>query len=716
MTSVMSNFDGPRPQSQHGIHSSPHESPRIPRPASQASLHLPPGAYHAPSPNEGHPLTAFPGGGHSQPYKYQQPPGLSLPLPNQGYMGGYPNTAPLFPGSAPIYDARSQPMMRTISQAHPMNSASEHMSSRYSASPHSATGNLNHDSPPSASLPNGQFIPGLHVSHDNRHVNPALFSGNMPGFSSSMSRSTSGASEVGPDGRLLTPHYDALSPGEHELRKVSDSLGRNRPYQHGYPGFEFQHHGVNLGPHPQPDAVYYTRGYPGDNYVMSDERGMKPELATIGETDYERERQVNIINNKKLLDDVGLGGGQNPFVRSREANGMSPSRNRKASTPSKNRALHGAVRASPRIASLHRNVSYADPDGGPVSDDDSGGEDAYGSDNAEEEDDFRPMKRTKGVRNSYTHQVSYVPARKTTRKPDLSLWGLLQVYGEIPHKYPLFYYTLNNDLTINSDSVPLIGSIPSTCTPLEKAETLRAFFQRGRRVLAQLDAFTARCDRKYEGPEERWTELEYHTRIAIRDVRRKVVERCENYKYTRRDLLDKMLGKGKWQSIEQGMVEWRESMHPNNDPANDLANVTLTMPTPPPSVYANQHQEQQRAAYPGRMIKPFPARSRPASVNRVMSVNMDYNPNMMYSYPHTAPPAPGQAMYGEDQVPMTVQMPPASAGAGPSGDHMNGTLAPQWEGYERNQHENQENRGEKRQREEEQKGENLNWGGETYTA
>lgn len=58
-------------------------------------------------------------------------------------------------------------------------------------------------------------------------------------------------------------------------------------------------------------------------------------------------------------------------------------------------------------------------------------------------------------------------------------------------------------------------------------------------MLAQLDSFTTRCDRKYEGPEEKWAELDYHTRIAVRDVRRKVVERCENYKYTRRDILDK---------------------------------------------------------------------------------------------------------------------------------------------------------------------------------
>ena len=119
------------------------------------------------------------------------------------------------------------------------------------------------------------------------------------------------------------------------------------------------------------------------------------------------------------------------------------------------------------------------------------------------------------------------------------MYGLLEVYPNIPHLFPLFYYTLNNDLTINSDSVPLIGSVTSTLSPLQKAETLRSFFHRGRRVLAQIDAFTARCDKKYDGGDDRWQDLEYLTRIAIRDVRRKVVERCENYKYTRRDILNK---------------------------------------------------------------------------------------------------------------------------------------------------------------------------------
>jgi hypothetical protein len=128
-----------------------------------------------------------------------------------------------------------------------------------------------------------------------------------------------------------------------------------------------------------------------------------------------------------------------------------------------------------------------------------------------------------------------------SRRPnvELSLWGLLQSYPDIPHMFPLFYYTLNNDLTINSESVPLIGSIPSTVTPIEKADNLTLYYHRGRRVLAQLDTFSARCDRKYDGPEDKWQEMDYNTRIAIRDVRRKVVERCENYKYTRRDILDK---------------------------------------------------------------------------------------------------------------------------------------------------------------------------------
>lgn len=209
------------------------------------------------------------------------------------------------------------------------------------------------------------------------------------------------------------------------------------------------------------------------------------------------------------------------------------------------------VRASGRIASVGR-ASYANLDEG---EEQAGSSDEYDSNGEEyEEEEFRPTKKARG-RASYAQKTTYSAAKVShyflsclgictdvqQRRPhvELSLWGLLQVYPDIPHHFPLFYYTLNNDLTINSDSVPLIGSIPSTVTPLEKAEMLAMYFHRGRRVLSQLDSFTSRCDRKYDGPAEKWHELEYHTRIAVRDVRRKVVERCENYKYTRRDILDK---------------------------------------------------------------------------------------------------------------------------------------------------------------------------------
>lgn len=151
-----------------------------------------------------------------------------------------------------------------------------------------------------------------------------------------------------------------------------------------------------------------------------------------------------------------------------------------------------------------------------------------------------PMLRNHLPRSAQSRRLEDI-ADVQSRRPhvELSLWGLLQSYPDIPHMFPLFYYTLNNDLTINSESVPLIGSIPSTVTPIEKADNLTLYYHRGRRVLAQLDTFSARCDRKYDGPEDKWQEMDYNTRIAVRDVRRKVVERCENYKYTRRDILDK---------------------------------------------------------------------------------------------------------------------------------------------------------------------------------
>lgn len=128
------------------------------------------------------------------------------------------------------------------------------------------------------------------------------------------------------------------------------------------------------------------------------------------------------------------------------------------------------------------------------------------------------------------------------------------------------------------------------------------------------------------------------------------------------------VGKNKWQPIEHGLIEWKPGMS-QNDPAGDLVNVTLTLPTPPPTAFP----QQVRPYIPNRQIKAMPSRARltsgvPQSA-RITSVTMgepDHYasvsaPMMGYGYSqNTAPP-----MYGEDQVAMTVQMPPVSAHTSP---------------------------------------------------
>jgi hypothetical protein len=122
---------------------------------------------------------------------------------------------------------------------------------------------------------------------------------------------------------------------------------------------------------------------------------------------------------------------------------------------------------------------------------------------------------------------------------DPTLRDLIDEHPLLRETYPLFYHACTSDMLISNDAFPLIGSVPATSTPVEKADYLRQFYHKGRRCIAQLDAFTARCDKKYAGPGARWQELDYAMKIAIRDIRRKGVERCENYKYTRRDLLNR---------------------------------------------------------------------------------------------------------------------------------------------------------------------------------
>ena len=136
-----------------------------------------------------------------------------------------------------------------------------------------------------------------------------------------MSRSTSGASDAPHNvgHRLLTPHYeerhDRLNSSEQELRKVSDSLGRNRPFYPGTftPNIDLLGHGFGLGLHPQPEGDYFSRGYSTEHFALSAERGeTKPDIVGLhGDTEYERERAAQIMNNKKLLENVGLGAAGN---------------------------------------------------------------------------------------------------------------------------------------------------------------------------------------------------------------------------------------------------------------------------------------------------------------------------------------------------------------------------------------------------------------------
>ena len=261
---------------------------------------------------------------HAQPFRPFTPSNISLPLPHHNYHGGYPSTAPpvsFFPGAdgtTPLFDARGgTTMMRTVSHAHPMNSATEHTaSSRYSSSPHSASNDVG---PPTA----GGGFPSFHIDTEPRHINPSLF--HNP--SQPMSRSTSGASDGNhADVRLLTPQYEYraldinghhMNANEADTRKVSESsfgrLPSNRYYHNhlfaGAGGTGFDHHAIgSLGAHPQPD-MNISRGW-GSEFALSAERGgIKVEPSSGNDTDYERERATVIMSNKKLVDDMGLGSG-----------------------------------------------------------------------------------------------------------------------------------------------------------------------------------------------------------------------------------------------------------------------------------------------------------------------------------------------------------------------------------------------------------------------
>lgn len=314
-TVMQTSLEGVRPQSHQGINSSPPaSSPHIPRPVSQASLHLAPATNGGYSPSlvqqtSPLPFSAYPMV-HAQPMRQFQHGNMALPVPHTAFTGsGFPNAQPMQYYAAPeqYFDTRgSQPMIRTISHAHPMTSATEHTaSSRYSASPHSFT----HEAPPTAGYPSFNFS-----EPDERHINPAIFN------SFPMSRSTSGASDMADvNARLLTPSYDPpMHYHEAELRKVSDSLGSLGRIPSGKyhgntlsPHMEVMSPNIGLGPHSQPDMGMYVnaaKGW-GSDFALSAERGKNDmPFQAQADTDYERERAEQIMNNKKLLEDIGLGG------------------------------------------------------------------------------------------------------------------------------------------------------------------------------------------------------------------------------------------------------------------------------------------------------------------------------------------------------------------------------------------------------------------------
>jgi len=316
MATVMQTaLEGARPQTHQGIHSSPPaSSPHIPRPASQASLHLAPATNGGYSPSFIDQSTPVPFSAyqmaHAQPIKQFDNSHLALSQQHTWFTGSAFPTAPIMqyhaaPGQ--YFDIRgSQPMVRTISHRHPMYSATEQTaSSRYSASPHSLT----HDAPPTAGFPSFNFS-----EPEQRHVDPTIFN------SYSMSRSTSGASDMAEvNTRLLTPSYEPPAQShEAELRKVSDSLGHLGRVPSGkYYGNSLSPHmgpmspQIGFGPHPQPNMGMYVsaaRGW-GSDFAMSAERGKNdmPFQAQV-DTDYERERAEQILNNKKLLEEMGLVG------------------------------------------------------------------------------------------------------------------------------------------------------------------------------------------------------------------------------------------------------------------------------------------------------------------------------------------------------------------------------------------------------------------------
>lgn len=154
--------------------------------------------------------------------------------------------------------------------------------------------------------------------------------------------------------------------------------------------------------------------------------------------------------------------------------------------------------------------------------------------------DFVPTPQLSPRKRGRGSPRSLQPPLKRLCGDDNAIVALFERYPSLPSRFPLLCFALERNLSLHEPAVPMIKSLSQALSPLQKCEELKKLWHKGRRILAQLDAFVARCERKVIRPgDEKLPELDSETRQAIRQVRRKIVERCENYKYTRRDTLNK---------------------------------------------------------------------------------------------------------------------------------------------------------------------------------
>lgn len=124
--------------------------------------------------------------------------------------------------------------------------------------------------------------------------------------------------------------------------------------------------------------------------------------------------------------------------------------------------------------------------------------------------------------------------------------------------------------------------------------------------------------------------------------------------------LRRVFGKNNWDPIETGMVEWREGMA-NHDPALDLNGGKMD-PEPQPGRPANESVITYRA------VRPMPSRGRLVSSRNAHAPTAGGVQRKAIEGPaaqkqYEPSPSPSLPQYGEDEVPLTVQMPGISSPA-----------------------------------------------------